>query len=95
MNEKEEFIRDMRMAFDLALAKAVHRGEKPGNSWLPWKTFSNKHLKKRLDEEYNEYLEDPNGQELMDIMNCAAFLLVRRFYEKAEQFAEGTVRTDG
>jgi hypothetical protein len=85
MNEKETLISTMRMAYENAIAKAIHRGIKPGNSWEPWNSFTEEHLQKRLAEEYEEYLKAKNGQELLDIMNIACFLYIKRVMERAEK----------
>jgi predicted house-cleaning noncanonical NTP pyrophosphatase (MazG superfamily) len=85
IDQKEQFMNMMRMGFENAITKAVHKGSKPGNTWEPWKSFTEEYLQKRLDDEYEEYLKDKNGQELLDIMNMACFLYIQRVMERAER----------
>lgn len=88
MSKELRFAQSMDMAFDLALSKALNRGTKPGNTWEPWKTFSTGWLNKRLDDEIKEYKEKPGPQELMDIINIAAFLLVQSIHKRGAMMAD-------
>jgi predicted house-cleaning noncanonical NTP pyrophosphatase (MazG superfamily) len=69
----------MNIVFELAKTKALICNRKPGNTNTPWTDFSTNHLSKRLDEEFEEGKESDNVQELLDIINLAAFLWLSRF----------------
>lgn len=81
VSKKKMFDKNMRIVFDRALKKAKSRASKPYNAVEPYDHFSYEHLKKRLKEEYLEYIESESQHELLDIINIAAFLYVNRMKE--------------
>ncbi len=60
--------------FKLAKMKAAIRTNVEGNTATPWIDFPLKHLKKRLNDEFHEWLESREPEELFDIINLAAFV---------------------
>jgi len=77
--------RSMNIVFELAKTKALIRNSKPGNTETPWSDFSVEHLKKRFDEEIQEWKESDNSQELIDIINLAAFLWLAKLTKNVEE----------
>lgn len=71
---KEQMERNMDIVFEHAKVKALIRNSKPGNTSAPWLDFTIEHLSMRLDEEFLEWKESNNSQELLDIINLAAFV---------------------
>ncbi len=72
----------MNIVFDLAKTKALIRNRKSGNTATPWLDFTTEHLSMRLGEEFEEWKDSNNSQELLDIINLAAFLWLSRFNDK-------------
>ena len=70
------------IVFETAYHKAVHRSNKPGNTWTPWLDFTDEHLEERLLEEIKEYFEKNEARELIDIINIAAYLFLRKTIHK-------------
>lgn len=68
----------LTIVFNDAINKSLLKCEKEGNTSKPWKDFSIEHLEKRLEEEYKEYLESKNPDELIDVMNLACFCYIAR-----------------
>jgi hypothetical protein len=61
-----------------ALLKYRERCYKPGNSFTPWKDFPVPHIHKRLMEEIEEYKNGGKSEELLDVINLAAFLYLAK-----------------
>ena len=80
MDESDSMKQKMMLVFELSITKALLRCGKPGNTITPWDDFSKEHLKKRLADEYNEYLKSENSHELCDIINVCAFLQIQKMY---------------
>ena len=68
---------EMQKVFDEAILKAEYRKTKPGNTSTPWDDFKLDHLRSRLWDEFHEYIESGGRQELLDIINIAAFMYIR------------------
>ena len=83
--EEEIFIRNMKIAFEAALMKAVHEARKPDKTLEPWKKHTTITLQQQLHERYTAYRKSPNSQLLMDIMNLAASLFIQRMHINAEK----------
>lgn len=64
--------------FGEAIEKAVRRIDKDGNTATPWRDFSSEHLEKRLIDEFREWRESKSDEELLDIINLAAFLYLSK-----------------
>lgn len=89
------FVSDMRRTFEFAIAKALQRKDKPGNTVRPYLDFSEEHLTERLEQEIEEWRESRDGQELLDIMNMAAFLHLRRFHDRVPEQPPGDAEQEG
>jgi len=80
-DEVERMEQSMDLVFRLSKSKAFYRIRKPGNTTTPWVDFTTEHLIKRLDEEFGEWKESGNGQELLDIINLAVFVWLSKLYD--------------
>lgn len=76
--------------FNLAKHKFKSRNNKPGNTTTPWRDFNAEHLESRLKEEIAEWKESGNPQELLDIINCAAFLYRRQLFKDGKYIGPET-----
>lgn len=65
---------ELGKVFKLAQMKAVIRTSVVGNTATPWIDFPLKHLEKRLNDEFHEWLKSKESEELFDIINLAAFV---------------------
>lgn len=85
---------ELRGVFDGALLKWESRIEKRGNTLRPWFDFDALHLSRRLREEFEEWSLAQSQdvglpfeqQELLDIINVAAFLYLRNFRDDCDEF---------
>jgi len=64
--------------FNEAIEKAIRRIDKPGNTAAPWRDLSPERLEKRLIQEFREWHGSKSDEELLDIINLAAFLYLSR-----------------
>lgn len=69
---------DLQLVFEAAERKFLSKMSKPGNVERPWDKFSLEHLDHYLEQEFNEYLADHDPEELIDVINVAAFLYLKR-----------------
>ena len=65
-----------------AISKAIDKVDTKSDYVInPWDKFDYKFLKKRLNDEYNEFLESDNvnnqKDELIDIINMSIFLYLK------------------
>ena len=81
----KQFKQNMNLVFETALNKALHKRRSEGNTTEPYIDFDEEHLENRLSEEYDEYLEEGQARELIDVINIAAFLFLKKTIYKDEE----------
>lgn len=84
-SDEEAFMRNMKLAFEASLMKAVHECHRLGKSLEPWIAHSTIFFQQQLYEKHAAYRKKPNSQLLMDIMNISAFLFIQRMNINAEK----------
>lgn len=76
--------------FNKAKVKAITRMDKFGNTATPWKDFTPGWLKNRLAQEFREWEETRDVEELLDIINLAAFVYLSA-YDKGRKTNVGSL----
>jgi predicted house-cleaning noncanonical NTP pyrophosphatase (MazG superfamily) len=67
-------LNDLKMVFREAGAKFMSKMDKPGNVTHPWEDFDLEHLKDRFYQETEEFCQNEDPEELLDIIVMAAIL---------------------
>ena len=88
MDDNEKLERGLQEVFDSAIVKAQFRMDKPGNVAEPWKEYPVKHLEGRMYQEIHEYMQSRRMNELLDIINTAAFLHKAMWDEQVKKHAD-------
>jgi len=81
---------EMDLVFKRAKEKAIKKSSELGNTTTPWKDFTLGWLKYRLAGEFKEWDESRDIEELLDIINLAAFvyLAVGHSYISSERLVK-------
>ena len=69
----ERAIEELDIAFKKAKSKFAARARVLGNTYTPWRDFPQEHLENRMLDEFVEWLKTKDPDELLDIINMAAF----------------------
>lgn len=73
---------EMDLVFKKAKEKAIEKSSELGNTATPWKDFTPGWLKYRLAGEIREWDETRDIEELLDIINLAAFVYLAELRAK-------------
>ena len=68
----------MVKVYESSYEKYVKSKNEKNKYWRPWKHFDIEFLEKRLDGEIKEYKESKEKEELLDIINFAVFLYLKK-----------------
>lgn len=76
---------DMTKVYEASYDKYQWSKNEKNKPWRPWEHFDIDFLERRLEDEIKEYNESKDKDELLDIINFAVFLYIKKSDNSGEK----------